>query len=77
MFPSDAFSKLVGFTLARVSTWQEMLGIEYEDEFEYEYDWGTIARKGKRAGEDPIFSPSDVEQSFSFFNRTRTRFLSA
>ena len=29
---------------------------EYEDELEYEDDWGTIASKEKRAGEDQIFS---------------------
>jgi hypothetical protein len=43
---------------------------------EYEYDWGTIARKEKRANEIQISSKSFarlLERSFSFFNRTRTR----
>ena len=37
---------------------------EYEDELEYEYDWGTIARKEKRANEDQTSSKS--------LSRTRT-----
>jgi hypothetical protein len=33
--------------------------------------WGTIASEAKR---NQTFSSSDLEQSFSFFNRDRTRF---
>jgi hypothetical protein len=39
--------------------------IEYEDELEYEDDWGTIASKEKRAGDDRISSFSAIGRSFS------------